>query len=122
MKMKNIWKASAILVFAAVGIFAVSASKTMVAAAEYNNLSAEENSAQSARALYLRNCARCHGADGKSQTKAGIDSDAPDLTQFKPSVSKSIRAITNGADGMPAFGSKLKKSQISALANYVRKL
>lgn len=116
--MKN-WKVFLVAVFAAFGIFVASS------LAESNNShenTALESSASSARELYVRNCARCHGNDGKSQTEAGLRLDAPDLTELKPSKAKIVRVITNGADGMPAFGSKLKKNEINLLANYVRSL
>lgn len=78
-----------------------------------------------ARKLYLSNCARCHGADGKSQTDAGRQTDATDLTdQFVKTMSRKrvTNAITHGADGMPAFGKKLSKAEIASLTNYIRTL
>ncbi len=72
--------------------------------------------------MYLKNCARCHGADGKSQTETGKSLDAPDLTTDKSSVGRNVRIITKGAGEMPAFGKKLKNSEITALAKYVRSL
>lgn len=81
-----------------------------------------EKTAISAKELYTRNCANCHGADGKGQTALGRSKDVPDLTDVKPSLKKSIRVITNGADDMPAFGKKLKKTEINAIANYLRSL
>jgi mono/diheme cytochrome c family protein len=81
-----------------------------------------EKTAISAKELYTRNCANCHGADGKGQTALGRSKDVPDLTDVKPSLKKSIRVITNGDGDMPAFGKKLKKTEINAIANYLRSL
>lgn len=86
---------------------------------------AVDNNAAPAGKLYLNNCARCHGADGKSQTELGKKIDATDLTDSfvkKMSRKKVTNAITNGADGMPAFGKKLSKKEISSLVNYIRTL
>lgn len=81
--------------------------------------------ADAPRDLYLRNCARCHGADGKSETKLGNDLAAPDLTSRaikRKSRSKIARVIANGDGEMPGFGKKLSKADINLLVNYVRSL
>jgi len=74
--------------------------------------------------LYVSNCARCHGSDGRGQTEQGRKYDVPDLVveAKHASSSKLKRIITNGKEDMPAFGKKLTKNQINALASYVRKL
>lgn len=75
------------------------------------------------RDLYLRNCARCHDADGKSQSQLGQSLGAPDLTSRevqKMSRKKIVKVVTNGEDEMPAFDRKLSKAEIKALAEYVR--
>jgi mono/diheme cytochrome c family protein len=80
---------------------------------------------ESPRTLYLNNCARCHGADGKSQTEQGRQNDSPDISSGKVrswSTKRLTRIITNGEDKMPGFGKKLTKAQISSLVNYVRGL
>jgi mono/diheme cytochrome c family protein len=80
---------------------------------------------ESPRTLYLSNCARCHGADGKSQTELGRLNDAPDISGGKArakSPAKIAKLITRGKDSMPGFGKKLTRTQISSLANYVRGL
>ena|SRR5215213_5013818 len=80
---------------------------------------------ESPRTLYLNNCARCHGADGTSQTELGRLNDTPDISggrARKKSASKITQLITKGKGSMPAFGKKLTRAQISSLANYVRGL
>lgn len=73
------------------------------------------------RALFLANCARCHGDDAKGKK-------GPDLTaakrqaKWKDSDASLIKRITNGAFGMPKFGKTLKPEEIQTIANYVRSL
>jgi mono/diheme cytochrome c family protein len=76
------------------------------------------------RSLYITNCARCHGADGSSQTTLGKKLEAPDLRESAKEMSsgKIVRIITNGKSDMPSFKRKLTKAQISSLASYIRKL
>lgn len=116
---QKILKVVFVLIFVSFGAFAFSSLSKVNVPVEKTFI---ENASDTPKQLYLRNCARCHGADGKSQTEAGKSMDAPDLTDVKPSVKKSVRVITSGDGEMPAFGKKLKKSEIVALANYVRTL
>jgi cbb3-type cytochrome c oxidase subunit III len=76
------------------------------------------------REVFSRNCARCHGLDGKGQTEQGRKYDVPDLTTElkQASSAKIVRVITHGKLDMPAFGKKLTKKQIKALASYVKRL
>lgn len=117
--MKNLLKVIPILIFTAIGVFAFSVNFNSELKAE--SVSATE-SAVSARDLYVRNCARCHGADGKSQNELGQTLDATDLTTDKAGKPRIISIISNGKSAMPGFGKKLKKSEIAALAVYVRSL
>jgi len=66
-------------------------------------------------ALFTQNCASCHtlaAADAKGTV-------GPNLDQLKPSTSVIVRQVTNGGGGMPAFGGRLSKAQIAAIASYV---
>lgn len=114
--LRKILKTGCVLMFAVFGVLALAPSHPQPVLTE------ENSAADSPKALYARNCARCHGADGKSQTELGQTLDAPDLTAHKTSVKRSVQVITKGVGGMPAFGKKLKKADITALANYVRSL
>ena len=90
-----------------------------------SSVSAGDLDKPSARALYVQNCARCHGSDGRSQTKLGIKLEASDLTGEKVqsfSSEKITRVIRNGRPDMPPFGRKLSAAQIAALTAYVRSL
>ena len=74
--------------------------------------------------LYVSNCARCHGSDGRGQTEQGRKYDVPDLVveAKHASSSKLKRIITNGKEDMPAFGKKLTDAQIDSVVAYVRTL
>ena len=79
--------------------------------------------------LFRNNCARCHGADGRGQTPSGELYKAPDLTDEEwwrkhsdiNNTRKLIGIVTHGKGAMPAFGKKLKRSEISQLVNYARR-
>ena len=83
-----------------------------------------ENSSSEAPKLYVSNCARCHGANGKGQTALGQSLDVPDLTATAKgmSVSRIKNIIVKGKGSMPAFGKKLKAADVTALTKYVRSL
>jgi outer membrane protein assembly factor BamB len=60
-------------------------------------------------------CATCHtlAAAGSTGTVG------PNLDQLKPSDAATVKQVTNGGGGMPAFGSTLSKSQIQSVALFV---
>lgn len=78
------------------------------------------------KGLFLQNCVKCHGPDGKGQTTAGELAGAPDFTdpewQEEFADSQLRNSITHGDGQMPAFGKKLSKAQINSLIRYVRTL
>jgi len=80
---------------------------------------------------WAKNCASCHGKDGKGNTMMGRKLSIKDLTDAKVQASftdvdatKAIKeGITeNGKDKMKGFGSKLSDADITALVSYVRTL
>jgi cytochrome c5 len=79
--------------------------------------------------LFRTNCARCHGADGRGDTPLGHTYNAPDFTDAEwwrkhsdiTSTGRLVSIVSRGKGGMPAFGKKLKRSEIKALVNYVRR-
>ena len=85
-------------------------------------VSANASAAGSPAQVYARNCARCHGADGKGETELSKLNDAPDLTVNKRSAKGTTNIIKNGAGSMPGFGKKLSAKDIAALVKYVRAL
>jgi mono/diheme cytochrome c family protein len=121
--MGNILKLGIVFVFLLAGVFVFSTRQTQatsgpVSEAKYDGLA-------SPRTLYMQNCARCHGANGKAQTAQGRRLEADDLTSGDvkgDSTAKITRAITNGRGKMPGFKRKLTTAQISSLVGYVRSL
>ena len=79
--------------------------------------------------LFNRNCARCHGADGRGDTPLGHLYKAPDFTNSEwwkknsdISGVKTLRSIvTRGKAGMPAFGKKLRPAEINLLVDHIRR-
>ena len=88
----------------------------------------ETSAARTAAAIYGKDCASCHGKDGRAQTfKSKHFVHARDLTnvQWQDSVSdeRLFNSINNGkGKNMPAFGKKLSEEEINSLVNYVRGL
>ena len=106
---------AAIAAISSVGLFS---SRTNGAATSSEGLS-------SPRSLFIQNCSRCHGSNGRAQTALGRKLEAADLTSGDvkgDSLSKIERVIRNGRPQMPAFGKKLTAQQISAIAGYVKSL
>ena len=60
-------------------------------------------------------CAACHTL--KAADAHG--NQGPNLDDLKPSVADVEHQVSNGGGGMPAFGSRLSKAEIHALAVYV---
>src|SRR6516162_4499800 len=87
--------------------------------------------AADAKTNWANNCAQCHGASGKGDTKMGKMLNAMDLTDAKKQSSftdaQAATAIKdgvkqNGKTTMKAFGGKLSDDEIKALVAYVRTL
>ena len=118
--MQKILKTVVLVVFMLMGV-AVFSSRTNAVLSDEHKISSDNNSA---RDLYQKNCARCHGADGKSDTELGRLYDSPDLTRDTKRMSQKqmTRLISNGKGGMPAFKKKLNSKEIASLVNYVRSL
>jgi cytochrome c6 len=80
--------------------------------------------AQEAAATYKAKCAMCHGPDGKGSAigqKMGVHDFASADVQ-KESDAELTEIITKGKAKMPAYGSKLKESEIKDLVTYIRGL
>ena len=111
---------SAIILLALLTVWANQ--RSIVTTVESSEITAA--SAETENSLYVSNCARCHGANGKGDTQLGRELDIPDLTTAAKRISSSRvkNIITKGSGDMPAFGKKLKAAQIASLASYVRSL
>ena len=83
--------------------------------------------ADPAQALFTKNCASCHGKDGKGKTPIGRKFGAKDLTSIQSTSEQIEKQIVqgmkekNGTVKMPAFGGSLSKDEITALRDYVLK-
>lgn len=87
-------------------------------------------SAADGKGLFETNCAKCHGADGKGNTKMGQKAGAKDLTDPKvqagvtdDKIAKSIKEGVKEGDKtkMKAFPD-LSAGDVKALVGYVRSL
>lgn len=79
--------------------------------------------------VWEKNCASCHGKDGKGETKAGKKAQVKDLTdaayQGTFTDEKMFKQIKegmkeNGKERMKPFGDKLSDDEIKALIAYVK--
>ena len=75
---------------------------------------------ESPKSLYISNCARCHGADGRSQTNLGRKLDAPEIRGKSPATI--IKTASNGKGDMPSFRRRLSTAQVRSIATYVHSL
>ncbi len=83
---------------------------TDTAATNYNELA-------HGKAIYINNCLRCHGEDGK----AGING-ASNLTASMCENRGLIGIIKHGRNLMPAYKDQLSEIEINAVATYVKSL
>jgi mono/diheme cytochrome c family protein len=83
-------------------------------------------SARSAAALYARNCASCHGRDGRAKTSRGRSKHAKDLAdsewQARVGDERIFNSVMNGKGKMPAYGKILSEQEIDSIVTYVRGL
>jgi mono/diheme cytochrome c family protein len=82
--------------------------------------------ARSAAELYAKNCASCHGRDGRARTFKGKLKHARDLAdsdwQGRVSDERIFNSVMNGKGKMPAYGKNLSEQEIDSLVSYVRAL
>src|SRR4030095_13065173 len=80
----------------------------------------------SSNSLFAKNCATCHGKDGRAKTFKAKLNHARDLTDPEWQVSvtdeRLFNSINNGRGHMPAWGKKLSETEINSLVAYVRQL
>ena len=86
-------------------------------------------SAADAKDNWTKNCAKCHGAEGKGDTAMGKKSGAQDYTDAKVQAGftdeKAFKSIKEGltVDGkkkMDPYAEKLSDEEIKALVAYIR--
>lgn len=81
---------------------------------------APKASAQDAAGTYKAKCSMCHGADGKGGKMGTRDFGSAEVKA--ESDAQLTEIITKGKGKMPAYGEKLKESEIKDLVTYVRGL
>jgi mono/diheme cytochrome c family protein len=92
-----------------------------------NATTAASESQRTSAALYTKQCATCHGKDGRSKTFKAKFNHARNLTEpgWQDAVSdeRIFNSISNGRGGkMPSFAKKLSVSEIEGLVLFVRGL
>ena len=105
--------------------------KTLVLATIFGFVAVLNVSAADGKANWDSLCAKCHGAEGKGDTKIGQKLGVKDLTDAKvqselkdEAITKSIKEGMKDADGktlMKPFDT-LSDDEVKALAQYVRSL
>jgi len=93
---------------------------------------AEDAAAPDAAALWTKNCASCHGPDGKAKNKMGEMLKIRDLTDpavhttlTRDGVLKSIKEGVKNAEGkvvMKGYADKLSEAEMNALTDHVMAL
>jgi mono/diheme cytochrome c family protein len=90
--------------------------------------------ADETQGLWDKNCAACHGADGKGDTKSGRMLKVEDLTDpavrstfDREALIKSIKEGIPKEEGstrltMPAYAEKLSEEQVTSLVDFVQGL
>lgn len=102
----------------------------MAAAQVKNPVPADAASAANGGKLYSRNCAACHGKEGKGDGLAGakLDPKPSNLTDAEwkhgPTDGEIFLVIHDGVKntGMKAYGSRMTEHELWDLVNYVRAL
>ena len=106
-------------------LFAVAITAAMAATETFSAGVPNPNSA-SAAALYARNCASCHGRDGRAKTAKAKSNHARNVAdpdwQNRVSDERIFNAIMNGKGKMPGYSKKLSEQEIDSLVSYVRSL
>ena len=75
------------------------------------------------KAVYMKKCKKCHGPDGKAQTKMGKKHEMGPIPG-KLNKAKIMKVIKNGKANtkMKSFKEKLTEEEIDAVATFVKTL
>ena len=78
------------------------------------------------KAVYDKQCVKCHGPDGKGDTPAGKALKVVPLTDAKWAAADALpkieAAVRDGIPRMPAMKDKMTAEEITAAAHYVQTL
>jgi mono/diheme cytochrome c family protein len=84
--------------------------------------------AADSKEIYVKNCASCHGSDGKGRTPAGKKLGVKDLTQSTLADADIEKQIVTGSKDskgnsrMPSFKETLTQEDTAALVAFVKTL
>lgn len=73
--------------------------------------------AESGKTLYVRECATCHGADGKSGTERRNITD-----EAKSNPDGAVRVMLDGEDDMPGYLGTLSSQDLADILAYLKTL
>ena len=107
----------------------VLAAFSMVSADEAAEETGDAGGATGVAAVWNKNCASCHGKDGKGQTKAGKTKKVEDMTnpavRAKFDRDRMIKSTKEGIkdeagkERMKPYADKLSDADITALVDYI---
>ncbi|KAB2641236.1 MAG: cytochrome c [Verrucomicrobia bacterium] len=74
--------------------------------------------------VYAKNCASCHGKDGKGETVMGKKAKVKDYTDAKVQASftdaEALKMILEGKEKMKAYKDKVTEAEAKELVAYIR--
>jgi mono/diheme cytochrome c family protein len=91
---------------------------SLLAAAAFLAFGAVLAGAQDGTALYQKNCASCHGPDGKAQTPAGKAMKAPAIAGTKLTPEQVVEKLKT-IDKHKSVVSKLSDAELMAIAKAI---
>lgn len=78
----------------------------------------------SGKRIYDRNCARCHGLDGRPTAESPSARDLSNASYVNGLSDEAIRRVIEGGKppGMPSFGGQFMEPSMKLIISYVRDL
>ena len=74
--------------------------------------------------VYTKNCASCHGKDGKGETTMGKKAKVKDYTDAKVQASftdaEALKVILEGKEKMKAYKDKVTEAEAKEVVAYIR--
>ena len=74
--------------------------------------------------VYAKNCASCHGKDGKGETTMGKKAKVKDYTDAKVQASftdaEALKVIQEGKEKMKGYKDKITEAEAKEVVTYIR--